>query len=255
MGETGGGLRVEARGGLRIVTLDRPEALNAFDADLHRAIAGLWAELDADPDARAVVLTGAGTAFSAGGDLDLVRELHGDPGRRREDLRESRRIVREMTDFRLPVVAAVNGPAVGLGCTIALLCDVVYIAESAYLCDPHVTIGVTAGDGGTVVWPLLTSLLRAKEYLLTGACIPAAEAVQLGLANRVLPDADLLDAAIALGERLASLPPQAVQTTKQALNLHLARATAGILDFSLASEFQSLDTPEHRQIVDRIRPT
>jgi enoyl-CoA hydratase len=235
------------------VTLDRPEALNAVDADLHRALAEVWSELSADAEARAVVLTGAGSAFSAGGDLDLVRELHDDPARRRHNLAEARRIVKELTDFRLPVVAAVNGPAVGLGCTVALLCDVVYIAESAYLCDPHVTIGVTAGDGGTVVWPLLTSLLRAKEYLLTGSRIQPAEAVQIGLANRVFPDGELLNAALAFADRLAALPPQAVQTTKQALNLHLARAAVGILDYAISCEYESLDTPEHRHIVGRIR--
>lgn len=248
-------LLVEARGRVRVVTLNRPDQRNAIGAGLHRALADVWPHLAADREAGAVVLTGAGSAFSAGGDLSLLRTVHADAPARRAMLADAGRIVRELIDLPLPIVAAVNGPAVGLGCSLAVLCDVVYLAESAYLCDPHVAIGVTAGDGGTVAWPLLTSLLRAKEYLLTGDRIPAPVAVQLGLANRVVPDAAVLDEALTLAERLAALPPQAVQTTKRALNLHLARAATGILEFALASEHESLDTPEHRQIVDRLSST
>lgn len=244
-------LSVEADGAVRLVTFNRPETLNAVDADIHRALAQLWGHLADDAEARAVVLTGRGRAFSAGGDMVMFQRLQEGRDERRRLLDEAGMIVREMIGFPLPVVAAVNGPAVGLGCSVALLCDIVYMAESAYLCDPHVAVGLTAGDGGAPTWPLFMSLMRAKEFLLTGDRISADRALALGLANRVVPDEGVLDEAMALAHRLAAMPPQAVQSTKRALNLHLARAAAGVLEFALAAEYQSFDTEDHRQIIDR----
>ena len=121
-----------------------------------------------------------------------------------------------MAEFPKPVIAAVNGAAVGLGCSVAVSCDVVYIAESAFMSDPHVSIGLVAGDGGAVTWPLLMSILKAKYYLLTGERIPAAECVELGLANFMVPDSDLLRSAVRLGYRLAKQPQQALEETKRA---------------------------------------
>jgi enoyl-CoA hydratase len=157
-------LLVEARDGLRVVTLNRPENFNAVDMELHGALAGIWRHLAGDPTARAVILTGSGSAFSAGGDMAMLQRLRDDIAQRRIMIDEARQIVREMLAFPLPLVAAVNGPAVGLGCSLALLCDIVYISNSAYLADPHVAVGLTAGDGGAATWPLLTSNLRAKDY-------------------------------------------------------------------------------------------
>ena len=244
-------LSIEADGGVRLVTFNRPETLNAVDAGIHRALARLWGHLAEDTDARAVVLTGRGRAFSAGGDMVMFQGLQEDCDERRRLLDEAADIVRAMIAFPLPVVAAVNGPAVGLGCSVALLCDIVYLAESAHLCDPHVAVGLTAGDGGAATWPLFMSLMRAKEFLLTGDRISADQALSLGLANRVIADDCLLDEALALGHRLAALPPQAVQSTKRALNMHLARATAGVLEYALAAEYQSFDTEDHREIIGR----
>lgn len=244
-------LTIETHGAVRLVAFNRPETLNAVTADLHRALARVWRHLADDDDARAVVLTGRGRAFSAGGDMVMFQRLQTGVDERRGLLDEAAMIVREMTGFPLPVVAAVNGAAVGLGCSVALLCDLVFMAESAYLCDPHVAVGLTAGDGGAPVWPLFMSLMRAKEFLLTGDRIPADQAVALGLANRVVPDDRLLEEAMAMAERLAGLPPQAVQSTKRALNLHLARAAAGVLEYALAAEYQSFDTEDHRRIVER----
>lgn len=243
-------LLVEERDGVRVVTLNRPENFNAVDMELHGALAGIWRHLAGDPTARAVVLTGSGSAFSAGGDMAMLQRLRDDIAERRSMIDEARQIVREMLAFPLPVVAAVNGPAVGLGCSLALLCDIVYISNSAYLADPHVAVGLTAGDGGAATWPLLTSILRAKEYLFTGERIPAATALALGLANKCVDPEQLMTEALALGERLAALPPQAVQTTKRALNIHLQRAAEGVLEYALAAEHDSFNTPEHRAIVD-----
>jgi enoyl-CoA hydratase len=242
-------LLIEARGPVRIVTLNRPEALNSANERLHHGLVGVWRHLAADPEARAVVLTGAGRAFSAGGDMEHLRELHSDRAARRLEIAGAANLVREMVAFPLPTVAAVNGPAVGLGCNLAVLSDVVLIAEGAYLADPHVAVGLTAADGGAPTWPLLMSLLRAKEYLFTGDRIPADAAVSLGLANRVVPADALLEQAVALAGRFAAAPPQAIQSTKRALNLHLSRAVSGILEYALAEEFQSFDTPEHQAIV------
>jgi len=242
---------LEADGPVRIITLSRPDKLNAVDAEMHTAIADIWAKLDADVDARAVVITGAGKAFSAGGDLRQWYENYvQNPVTRRAGMREARKVVREMVDFRLPVIAAVNGPAVGFGCSIAVLCDIVLMSEKAFFADTHVMTGVVAGDGGAVAWPLLMSLLKAKEYLLTGERIPASTAVELGLANRVVPQDQVLDEAMALAHRLAALSPRAVQDTKRTLNLHLERAISGVLDFGIAAEMECFTSDEHRAFIE-----
>lgn len=237
---------VEHFGPIRVVTLNRPEHRNAANNAIHSMMAAVWSDIADDPGTRCVVLTGAGSAFSAGGDLrEWVDKFMHDPVRRRAGMVEARRIVREMVDFPLPIVAAVNGPAVGFGCTLALLSDIVLMSDRAYLADPHVSGGVVAGDGGAVVWPLLTSLAKAKEYLLLGDRIPATVAVELGLANRVVPHNDVMGEALALAQRLASLPPRSVQDTKRALNLHLDRAMNGVLDYGLSAEDLCVGSPEH----------
>lgn len=152
-------------------------------------------------------------------------------------------------DFPLPLVAAVNGPAVGLGCTLAALCDLVYIAESAFISDPHVNVGLTAGDGGAPMWPLTMPIVKAKELLFFGTRISAAQAVEIGLANGVTPDGEVLDHAIGVAEKLAALPEQALRSTKRAVNLHIRRDANAVLDYALAAEFQSYDTPEHHEAV------
>jgi enoyl-CoA hydratase len=242
-------LLIESRGPVRIVTLNRPEAMNATNEALHSALVGVWRHLAGDPDARAVVITGAGRAFSAGGDFEHFVELWDDRDLRRREIDGARRLLNEMVDFPLPVVAAVNGPAVGLGCNLAVCSDIVLIAEGAFVADPHVGVGLTAADGGAPTWPLLMGMLQAKEYLLTSERIPAEKAVALGLANRVVPAATLMDEALALAEKLAAQPPQAVQSTKRALNMHLKRAVAGVLEYALGEEFASFDTPEHQNLV------
>lgn len=241
------GLRVEADGPVRTVLLDRPDALNAVDKDMHRSLAQVWRQLASDPTARAVVLTGAGRAFCAGGDMGWLVAKLGNPVEEAESIREAAEIIDEMLRFPLPVVAAVNGPAVGLGCNIALLCDIVLIADDAYLADPHVPIGLAAGDGGAAFWPLLAPILRIREHLLTGERIPADQAVELGLASRVVPAGDLRAEAERLARRLAAQPPAALQATKRVLNMHLAQALAGPLPAGLAAETATMATDEYRQ--------
>jgi enoyl-CoA hydratase/carnithine racemase len=246
-----GVIRVEVDGPVRIVRLARPDQLNAVNAELHLALTRLFPLLGADPDARAAVITGEGRAFSAGGDFDLLERMANDRVLRRDVIAEGRELVLGMIRCRIPVVAAVNGPAVGLGCSVIALSDVVYMAESAYLADPHVLVGLVAADGGPLVWPLHTSLLLAKEYAFTGERISAARAAAIGLANHVCPDGEVFTRALAAAHKIAALPRQAVEATKRVLNLHVERSVLATIDFALAAETESFDTPELRANLDR----
>jgi enoyl-CoA hydratase len=248
------GIRVEHDGPVRIVTLDRPDELNAFSEELHASLVQVWRMIEDDDDARAVVLTGAGRAFSAGGSYEDFERRRVDPAVRRRSLRLARRLVDDMLAMPLPVVAAVNGPAVGLGATVTTLCDIVFIAEGAFLADTHVSVALVAGDGGTVTWPAMTSLLRAKQYLLTGDRLGAAEAVELGLANFVVPADQLLAEATAFAHRLAAQPAQAVQDTKALLNQHLRANAVQALGYGLAAESASHDTADYADAADRLKP-
>lgn len=240
---------VTSDGPVRVVTLNRPDALNAVNAGLHRGMATVWSQLAADADARVVVLTGSGRAFCAGGDMEWFQRLQVDAEMRARLMLEAKQVMVEMARFPLPVIAAVNGPAMGLGCSLAVLSDVVLMAEGSYLADTHVPVGLVAGDGGAASWPLVIGLLRAKWYLFTGDRIPADEAVRLGLANRVVPADQLLEDAMKAARRLAGLPPFALQSTKRALNMHLERALVGVMDYALAAESECFTLPEHQERV------
>jgi enoyl-CoA hydratase/carnithine racemase len=245
-------IQIEVDGPIRIVRLNRPDELNATNRELHKGLAELFPQLDGDLEARVVVLTGNGRAFSAGGDFGYIDELTKDVELRRETLVHGRQIVEGMVACRLPVVAAVNGAAVGLGCSLVALSDIVFMAESAHLADPHVLLGLVAADGGPVTWPLLTSLQLAKEYALTGDRISAERAAQIGLANHVCPDDEVFDRALACAKKIAKLPQKASEDTKRLLNLHLERAVLATLDFAFAAEDRSFTSPELRANLDRM---
>jgi len=246
-------LLVEKRGSVHVVSINRPEAFNAVNEEVHHAFATIWRVLTADNDVRAVVTTGVGKAFSAGGDMVMFGRLIDDPVARQFQITEARTVFLEVINFPKPLVSAVNGPAVGLGCSIALLSDFLVMGQSSYLADPHVAVGLVAGDGGAAMLPLMIGLMKAKEYVLLGDRMTAADAEKLNLVTKVASDGAELDEALAIGEKLAALPPQALRATKVAMNMHLSRAALGVLEYALAEEFTSFTTPEFHERVAAFR--
>lgn len=246
-------LQFERDGDVLRVTIDRPgDPLNAVDGTLHHELSRLFPRLQRERVARVVLLTGRGKAFSAGGDFAWFPELQ-QPGRL-EDLRlDARQMIWDLLDVPLPIVCAVNGPAVGLGASIALLSDVIVMAESASLADPHVRVGLVAGDGGTIAWPLAVGPARAKQYLLTGDPVSAVEAERIGLVNLVVPDDELDQAAMAFAHKLASRPPLAVQHTKAAVNNWVKQTAMASFDLATASEMVTFGSADHAEALAAIR--
>ncbi len=243
-------IQVEADGPLRIITLNRPDELNAVNDDLHVGLARIWSRLSQDRTARAAVITGAGKAFSAGGDFNYIQQISQDADLRAKTIADGREIVMGMARCRIPVIAAVNGPAVGLGCSVVALSDIVYMGERAFLADPHVQVGLVAADGGPLVWPMQMSILQAKEYALTGARIPAQKAVELGLANHVV--ADPLAEALTTARKILELPQKAVESTKRILNMQLERQVAITLDYATTAEELTFGTDDLKNNVAKL---
>jgi enoyl-CoA hydratase len=240
-------LRLERVESVLRVTIDHPRsALNAVDEDLHRDLVALFAGLRRESEARAVVLTGRGRAFSAGGDFAWFPILR-EPGRLEALRRDAKQLVWDLLDVEVPIVAAVNGHAMGLGASIALLCDVIFMADTATIGDPHVRVGIVAGDGGVAIWPLAVGPARAKEYLLTGDPLSAQEAERIGLVNRVVPAAELHAQAMAFAARLAAGAPLAVRYTKLAVNKLVKDALNVAFDASTALELVTFQSEDHRE--------
>ncbi len=244
-------IRADRRGGILTLTLNRPDKLNAVDKAMHAELATVFIDAADDPDSDVVVLTGAGRAFCAGGDIVWMQEMidHGFA----QTAREAKRIVCSLLDCEKPVIARLNGHATGLGATMALFCDVVFAADHAKIGDPHVSVGLTAGDGGAIIWPQLIGYVRAREYLLTGDLIPAPEAARIGLINRALPASELDAHVDAFADRMASGARTALRTTKAAINLPLKQIVASTLDACLALETQSSQSAEHAEAVAAFR--
>jgi enoyl-CoA hydratase/carnithine racemase len=232
---------------VRTLTLNRPHQSNALDPDLHEQLLQALRAARRDPAVRALVVTGAGDTFSAGGDLELIRRMQRDDEARRRTLQTARDLFTELTMGK-PIVAAVNGPAVGAGCTLALACDVVFMADDTFLADPHIRLGLVPGDGGAAMWPMLTSLATAKAYLLTGDRVPAAEALRLGLVHQTPAREDVVSTAAKMAERIADQSATAIAETKLALSMHLLGSAVGVFDAALAAEDRTFDTPEHHEL-------
>jgi enoyl-CoA hydratase len=243
-------IRVERNDRILTLTLNRPEHLNAANPELHRELSEIFEDAGQDEDCRVVVLTGAGRAFSAGGDLKWIKSMHSDPSALRSQMAESKKIINGLLALDKPLIARVNGPALGLGATLAFFCDIIIASDEAEFGDPHVKMGLSAGDGGPIILPLLTGICKAKELLFTGDVIPAEEAERLGLINRVVP-AEELDAAVdAMARKLANGAPVAIRYTKQAINKHVSFWVNLILESSLAYEGHSFLTEDLVEAVD-----
>lgn len=241
-------LHVERDGDVLIVTIDHPASrLNTVDATLHHELTRLFPALQAEHDARAVLLTGRGPAFSAGGDFAWFPQLAADRHALERLRVDARNMIYDLLDVHLPIVCGVNGHAMGLGASIALLCDVIVMARSATIGDPHVRVGLVAGDGGTLIWPLAVGPARAKQYLLTGDPVGAEEAERIGLVNVVADDADLHATALAWAHRLASGAPLAVQYTKAAVNASIKAAATVAFDQAAAWEIATFASADHAE--------
>ncbi len=228
--------------GVAIATLNRPERLNAVNGTMHHELAGICRAADADPDVKVLVFTGAGRAFCAGGDFGPDSEVT-----HRITLEDARMIVDHLLEAHIPIISAVNGYAMGLGATVALLCDVVVAADSAVFADTHVKLGIGAGDGGQVIWPFLMGVNRAKYYLMTGDRLDAAEAERLGLVNFVVPDDELMDRALEIADRLATGPSLAIAASKVPINNWLRTVSAQVLPLSLSMEGATMRSADARE--------
>jgi enoyl-CoA hydratase len=239
-------------GRLLTVTLNRPDTLNAIDDQMHDDLVDVFAFVTGDEHSDVIVLTGAGRAFSAGGDFAHLAHMAAHPDVFDRDATRAKRIVFSILDLEKPLICRLNGHATGLGATLALLCDVIFAADSAKVGDPHVTVGLVAGDGGAIVWPERIGFARAKEYLMTGELVPAKKAEELGLINHCLPLE--LDAAVdAFCQRLLDGSTNAIRWTKVLVNLELKRRAHALMDAGIAYEAVTVRSADFREAVDALR--
>ncbi len=254
-------LDIVLEAGIATITLNRPEQRNAIDRAAHRELEDIWPIVADDKAVRAIVLTGAGSTFCAGGDIEAMAARAGTP----EGLRHSlglpamtRRLFSNILDTPQPIVAAVNGHATGLGATLALFADICVISDAAKFGDTHVNVGLVAGDGGAVIWPLLIGPSRAKELLMRATLLRGPEVVAMGLANHLAPAGDVLEKAREIAVELAAKPPLAVQWTKLSVNRSIRAQMEVVLDASIAFEMMSMNSRDHaeatRAIVERRPP-
>lgn len=246
-------LRLVREGRLLRATFNRPRTLNAIDKTGHEEVARFFAELPADDATDVVILSGEGRAFSAGGDLEYIQSMIDDPNLFIADMQDVKRIVFGILDCPKPIIAKLNGPAVGLGATIALLCDVIFAAPGVKIGDPHVKLGFVAGDGGALIWPHLVGHARAKEYLLTGRLLLAEEAERIGLINRVVPAEQLDQVVDEFAGELLGGAMRAIQWTKLSVNAGLKQLAQAVLETSIAYEALSNQTADHQEAVLAMR--
>jgi enoyl-CoA hydratase len=241
---------IERRGKVVRASLDRPQARNAINPDLDADLVRLFWDIDQDPDCNVLVLTGEGKAFSAGGDIpDMLAGIE-DIEVFERGCRNGKRILYRMLDCEKPIIARVNGDAIGLGATLALFCDIIIADEAARFADPHVKVGLVAGDGGAIIWPQLIGYARAKQYLLSGDLLPAREAQAMGLINFAVPS-DQLDAKVdEWADKLANGASRAIRWTKATVNIGLKQMLASTMDAGFALETISSQLPDHAEAVD-----
>jgi enoyl-CoA hydratase/carnithine racemase len=251
-------IKVETVDRVATVTLNRPDSLNAVSSRVHHELEQLWLDLAADSAVNAIILTGAGRAFCAGGDVKGMSSgtLMGGDGAQKSRFdrgpitaSNGRRLVENMLDVEQPIIGAINGDAVGLGATLALLCDITVVSEKARFADTHVKVGVVAGDGGAVIWPVLIGPHRAKEFLMRGNFINGAEAARIGMVNYAVPPEQVMPKARELAQELADGPTLAIRGSKLAVNKWLKDQANLIMDAGLAYEMLTFRTDDHKEAV------
>jgi enoyl-CoA hydratase/carnithine racemase len=243
-------LSVQVADRVATVTLNRPESRNAMNRRLIHELRWIWTDLADDPEVNAVLLTGSGDYFSVGGDVKEMSERPGGDFLKEGEIpdpAQGRRLVNNLLDLDKPIVCAIHGDAIGLAATVALLCDVTVIAEDARIGDPHVKIGLVAGDGGAVIWPLLVGPSRAKEYLMRGSLIKGREAERVGLVNHCVPKAEVLGHARAIAQELADGATWAIRWTKLSVNKALKERVNLVLETSMALEKYCFKMDDHRE--------
>lgn len=229
--------------GILLVTINRPDKLNAADADMLREFTEVWSDIQRDAQTRVVVITGAGKAFSAGGDLELDRQILGDFSKVTATMQEARELVTNILACDKAIISAINGVAVGAGLAVALLADISIIGEDVRLTDGHARIGLAAGDHAAILWPLLCGIAKAKYYLMTGDFIDGREAERIGLVTRAVPQDEVVADAMKIAERLATGPRFAIEWTKRSLN-HWIRNAQPAFEASLALEMLAFFSPD-----------
>jgi enoyl-CoA hydratase/carnithine racemase len=238
--------------GIARVAINRPETLNAVTMEVHKDLEDVWLALDQDARVKVVILTGEGRAFVAGGDLKRMAERLGTAEGNEHILSvmpKARRLLSSIVDFHKPLIAAVNGDAIGLGATLALFCDIIIISNDARIGDPHVHVGVSAGDGGAIIWPLLIGPAKAKEFLMRGHLIKGAEAERINLVNHAVPAEEVMPLAQKIAGELAALPPWAVRYSKSTVNIMVRQYLNLMMDASMAAEALTMTTSEHAERV------
>jgi enoyl-CoA hydratase len=234
------------------ITMNKPERLNAIDQPTHAELAEIWRDIDGDPDISAVIITGAGKAFSAGGDLAMANDLADDFAARARGWKEARDLVYNIINCSKPIVSAMRGPAVGAGLVVGVLADISIASKTARLIDGHTRLGVAAGDHAAIVWPLLCGMAKAKYYLLLCETLSGEEAERIGLISLAVDDAELEATALKTAVRLAEGAPAAIRWTKYALNNWL-RSAGPAFDASLALEFLGFSGPDVKEGIASLR--
>lgn len=247
------GLKIALDGSILTITINRPEVKNAVNPQIHDEFSRIFSDVGRDPRVSVVVLTGAGEAFSAGGDIDWLSSLQGDPVATSASIENDRRIQNAMLDLEKPIIARVVGPAVGLGCSLALFCDFIYATPEARFADPHVSVALVAGDGGAVIWPQLIGYARAKKYLLTGDPIFGAEAAEIGLITAAVSREEIDSTVAQMAERLSKGATQAIKWTKASINAGLKVTANAIIDRAAGYENLTMLTEDHRIAVQAFK--
>lgn len=240
-------IELTREGRLLTITLNQPESMNTINLAMHEELADVFVFASRDKHSDVVVLTGAGKAFSAGGNLEHMWNNATNPHLFDDEVRLAKRIVFAILDLDKPLVCRMNGHAVGLGATLALLCDVVFASDRAKIGDPHVALGLVAGDGGAAIWPQLVGLPRAKEYLLSGELLDAETAAGIGLVNHAVPPEELDGAVEAFCRKLLDGSTNAIRWTKVLLNLELKRIATAVMDAGIAYEAVTVRSADHRE--------